>query len=136
MSSFFLLFSLLLSILSFKLNFFHCFVIIIFAEVVIVFLDHFLNSFFIGWFSLIFPFYVFVVESCDDLNCEENEICVPAGDTYECVCHPDYEGENCDEIGWMDLPFFLHSLHIIELVNNNYNCLVLSNDTSLANAPE
>ena len=41
----------------------------------------------------------FLVSSCDDLTCEENEICVAAGDTYECACHPDYEGENCEETG-------------------------------------
>ena len=42
---------------------------------------------------------VFLVSSCDDLTCGENEICVAAGDTYECACHPDYEGENCEETG-------------------------------------
>ena len=36
------------------------------------------------------------VIDCDDLSCGENEICVEAGDTYQCVCHPDYEGRNCE----------------------------------------
>ena len=46
--------------------------------------------------------FVLSVSTCDDLNCEENEICVSAGDTYECVCHPDYEGEDCEESGGFD----------------------------------
>ena len=48
---------------------------------------------------LIFFSLIPVVTSCADLSCGENEICVPAGDTYECVCHPDYEGDNCQETG-------------------------------------
>ena len=51
---------------------------------------------------------IFSVLSCDDLTCGQNEICVAAGDTYECVCHPDYEGENCEVSGWFDLLIFLH----------------------------
>lgn len=47
--------------------------------------------------------YSFSVVSCDDLSCEENEICVEAGDTFECACHPDYEGDDCEDIGWFDL---------------------------------
>ena len=44
----------------------------------------------------IFTIY-FLVTNCDDLSCGENEICVEVGDTYECVCHSDYEGENCED---------------------------------------
>ena len=39
------------------------------------------------------------VKSCEDLSCGTNEICVVSGDTYECVCHGDYEGENCQNPG-------------------------------------
>jgi hypothetical protein len=42
---------------------------------------------------------LFLVSSCDQLSCGANEICVSAGDTYECVCHSDYEGENCQAKG-------------------------------------
>ena len=45
-----------------------------------------------------------LVTNCDDLSCGANEICVEAGDTYECVCHSDYEGENCEDIS----KFYLH----------------------------
>ena len=44
-------------------------------------------------------FYFFLVSSCDQLTCGANEVCVSAGNTYECVCHPDYEGENCQVKG-------------------------------------
>ena len=40
-------------------------------------------------------FCFFLVSSCDQLTCGANEICVSAGGTYECICLPDYEGENC-----------------------------------------
>ena len=43
--------------------------------------------------------FYFLVSSCDQLTCGANEICVSAGVTYECVCHPDYEGENCQVKG-------------------------------------
>jgi hypothetical protein len=46
---------------------------------------------------------IFLVSSCDQLTCGANEICVSAGDTYECVCHSDYEGENCQVKGPYDL---------------------------------
>jgi hypothetical protein len=45
---------------------------------------------------------MYLVTSCEDLTCEENEICVSAGDSYQCVCHPDYEGENCQAKGRYD----------------------------------
>ena len=38
-----------------------------------------------------------LVTSCDDLSCDENEICVKEGDTYQCICHPDYDGDDCEE---------------------------------------
>ena len=44
-------------------------------------------------------FLFFLVSSCDQSTCGANEICVSAGDTYECVCLPDYEGENCQVKG-------------------------------------
>ena len=39
------------------------------------------------------------MSSCDDLSCNENEMCVMVGSTYQCVCNGDYEGENCDNLG-------------------------------------
>ena len=52
-------------------------------------------------------FTVILVTDCDDLSCGENEICVKAGDTFECVCHPDFEGENCMTKGNICLPTFI-----------------------------
>jgi hypothetical protein len=49
--------------------------------------------------DVIFVMYFNLVTSCDDLSCGENEMCVEEGDSYKCVCHSDYEGENCDQKG-------------------------------------
>ncbi|XP_028410753.1 uncharacterized protein LOC114533436 isoform X5 [Dendronephthya gigantea] len=35
--------------------------------------------------------------NCDELTCGRNEICVAVGDTHQCVCNADFEGENCDK---------------------------------------
>ena len=53
--------------------------------------------FFFFYLTLFNVVFFSLVTACADLSCGENEICVPAGDTYECVCHPDYEGDNCQD---------------------------------------
>ncbi len=57
-------------------------------------------------FKFLCRFFFNLVASCDDLICGKNEICVAAGNTYQCVCDPDYEGENCEDIGWFSKSFF------------------------------
>ena len=40
-----------------------------------------------------------LVDDCADLSCGENEVCERVGNTFDCVCHQDYEGEDCQQKG-------------------------------------
>ena len=48
---------------------------------------------------LVYLDFLSLVLNCDEIICGKNEICVAVGDTHQCVCDPDFEGENCNKRG-------------------------------------
>jgi hypothetical protein len=41
--------------------------------------------------------FIFLAIDCEVLNCGANEVCMDVDGLYQCVCHPDYTGDNCDQ---------------------------------------
>ncbi len=61
--------------------------------------------------AILVQFFNVLVTSCDDFTCGENKICVMAGDSYQCVCHPDYNGENCTGEGRYESNIYVFTDH-------------------------
>jgi hypothetical protein len=57
---------------------------------------------------------------CDVLQCGENEVCLEVDGLFQCVCHADYTGENCDQESKHNIMMIKYA---ISLYNIKYNPL-------------